>query len=117
MQNISEYTVMAGLVYSLLEFIKPIYDQIHHKWDIDRILALVFGIAVCVLSAFDILGQVGITFIVPYVGQVLTGVLVGGAVGAGLIHDFPDWLTALFAPKTVKKAAARQARSLSTAKS
>lgn len=94
--NTLQYVALAGLVYTLLEFVKPIYDPANHKWSFDRIAAIVLGVLAAVGTGFDLLSGAGVIFQVPYVGQVLTGILVGGSVGAGLIHDFPDFLKALF---------------------
>lgn len=94
--NISQYVILAGLVYTVLEFVKPVYDPAQHKWSFDRIAALVLGVLISLGTGFDLLTGSGVVFQLPYVGQVLTGILVGGSVGAGLIHDFPDFLKALF---------------------
>lgn len=92
----SQFVVLAALVYTFLEFVKPVYDGANHKWNFDRIAALVLGIALSVGTGFDVLSLTGISFSIPYVGSVLTGLLLGGSVGAGLIHDFPSFLTGIF---------------------
>lgn len=91
-----QFVIFSGLVYTVLEFLKPVYDRTNHKWNFDKIAALVLGVAASVLAPFNILALAGITFAVPFVGEVLTGIMVGGSVGAGLIHDFPDFFKALF---------------------
>lgn len=99
-QLVQQLLLLGGFVYALLEFVKPVYDPKSHIWNFDAVAALAFGIVLTVLAQVDLFALGGISFQVPYVGEVLSGVLVGGSVGAGLIHDFPDWLKSLFTPKT-----------------
>lgn len=93
---VEKFALLAGLVYTLTEFLKPLYDRKEHKFDFDKIGAVLLGIALTVLTEIDFLAGLDVEFSVPYVGSVLSGVLVGGAVGAGFIHDFPDWIKSFF---------------------
>lgn len=95
-----QWLVLAGVVYALLQFLKPVYDHESHKWNFDAVAALVLGIVLTVFAKVNFLTMAGVYISVPYVGEVLSGILVGGAVGAGLIHDLPDWLQVLLGRKT-----------------
>lgn len=92
----AQFAVLAGLVYTVLEFLKPVYDHENHKWNFDKVAAIALGIGISLAAQFDLIDLAGVALAVPYVGQILTGILVGGSVGAGLIHDFPDFFKALF---------------------
>lgn len=90
-----KWFILAGLVYALLQFLKPVYDVEKHKWNFDVIASLVLGITLTVFAEVDVLALAGVYISTPYVGEVLSGILVGGAVGAGFIHDFPPFLKGL----------------------
>lgn len=92
---LDKWLVLGSIVYAVVQFVKPVYDHENHKWNGDAILAIALGVLLAVTTETDLLLLVGVKFVYPYVGQVLSGVLVGGAVGAGLIHDLPDWLKQL----------------------
>lgn|SRR3990167_7288292 len=94
-QILEKVAVLGGLVYSLVQFAKPVYDQSNHKWNFDAVFAIALGVGVAVFAKVNIFPLAGISFSVPYVGYVLTGFIAGGAVGAGLIHDLPDFLKVL----------------------
>lgn len=49
------------------------------------VVSAVLGVVLCVLASVDVLYVAGITIKVPYVGEVLTGVLISR--GAGFLHD------------------------------
>lgn len=96
MELVEKFLVLAGLVYTVLQFAKPLYDQASHKWNFDNVAAVILGVVLAVYAKVGILAYVGVyVYGTPYIDYVLSGFLVGGAVGAGLIHDFPNWLKAL----------------------
>lgn len=97
--DLSQFVLLAGLTYTLIEFLKPVYDAEKHKWNFDRVGALAVGIGLCFAAKFDLFAEANIDLAVPYVGNALSGILIGGSVGAGLFHDFPSWLKSLFSHK------------------
>ena len=74
--------VVAALVEAITENIVWLWKE---GWKLERIIALVVGIAVCVLSGLDLFMLVDIPLAVPYVGSVLTGFLVTR--GGNAVHD------------------------------
>lgn len=87
-----QFAILAGLAFTVVEFLKPLYDRENHRFDWDRVVAMGTGIALSSLTGVDFLSAVGVTFVVPYAGVILSGVLIGGAIGAGFIHSVPDWV-------------------------
>ena len=56
-----------------------------------RYVAAAVGIALCVLYKADLLEMVSVTSPWPYVGNVITGIIIGR--GANFVHDFASrWL-------------------------
>jgi len=49
------------------------------------VVAAVLGIALCLLAGVDLLTVAGITLAAPFVGQILTGVIISR--GASFVHD------------------------------
>jgi hypothetical protein len=76
---------VSGLIYGLVEVVKPIYDPAKRANLGDMIAALIFAEVVCVGTGFDVFPIIGFPFLVPFVGAVLTAFLVVGA-GKG-VHD------------------------------
>lgn len=55
------------------------------KISIDRLGALIIGILIALGAGLDICALLGLNFIYPIIGQVLTGVLISR--GANFVHD------------------------------
>lgn len=55
------------------------------KFCIDRIGALVVGLIVACATNVDILELVGVPVVVPYIGVILTGILISR--GSNFVHD------------------------------
>ena len=68
------FFVLAVIVEALVEYAKTVIAMQDKKAIIIQLSALAVSIALCCLSGADILTQLGVTFQVPYVGCVLTGV-------------------------------------------
>lgn len=60
------------------------------KFDWKRIASLAGGIVLAVLFQVDVLGGIGLTSTVPFVGQILTGILISR--GANVFYDFVKML-------------------------
>ncbi len=57
----------------------------HGKVNIDRIGALIVGLVIAIAAGIDIMDIIGVPMRIPYVGTVLTGVLISR--GANFVHD------------------------------
>ena len=74
---------LAVIVEGLVEWIKTIYKS--GKFQISQLIALVVGIVVCIGAEVDIFEIVNVPIAWPYVGSVLTGVLISR--GSNYIHE------------------------------
>lgn len=81
--DITEILIGASLVEALWETGKMTYQK--GKVSADRVGALVIGVGVAVAGGLDACAAVGIPMAVPYLGSVLTGVLLSR--GANFMHD------------------------------
>ncbi|MGI6260294.1 MAG: hypothetical protein ACOYJR_00445 [Acutalibacteraceae bacterium] len=68
------FLVMAIIVEGLVEYAKTVIAMKNKKAIVIQLSALVVSILLCLLSGADVLGQLGVTFRVPYAGEILTGV-------------------------------------------
>jgi hypothetical protein len=75
----------------ILSFIgESIWETLKMTWrngkvNIDRVGALIVGLLLAFGSSLDIMAVVGVPIIVPYLGTVLTGILISR--GANFVHD------------------------------
>ncbi len=83
MATVGIIIVAALLAESVWETGKMVWQE--GKISIDRIGALAVGIIFAVGAGLDLCAYLGICFVLPVVGQVLTGVLLSR--GANFIHD------------------------------
>lgn len=79
----AQLIIVAILIEAIWENIKMVWQN--GKLSIDMIGSLVLSILVCILTRADIFPIVGITVVVPFIGNVLTGIIVSR--GANFIHD------------------------------
>jgi len=87
--EINQLLLVAFLVESLIQTIKPLYDR-SKGWNKDAFIALVAGIGICYLLNVDLfkmaeLTLVGDVVVNHYVGIVLTGIIASR--GSNLAHD------------------------------
>lgn len=82
---LTKVAVVSGVVYGLIEALKPIWDASKRDNLGDKIAAAGTGVGLCLLAGIDVFPVAGIPLAVPYVGSVLTGFLVVG--GGKSIHD------------------------------
>lgn len=75
--------IIAILIEAIWENIKMLWEK--GKFNFNTLGVLILSIIVCVLSNIDIFPIVGITLIIPYVGSILTGIIV--ARGANFVND------------------------------
>lgn len=75
----------------ILSFVgESIWETLKMTWrngkvNIDRVGALIVGLLLAFGSSLDIMAVVGVPIIVPYLGTVLTGILISR--GANFVHD------------------------------
>lgn len=90
--TLSQLSVIAFLVETLLQTIKPIYDK-EKGWQIDQVAAIIIGILICVGTDIDVFKLVDIPMHIPYLGPVLTGIIVSR--GSNIMHDIIKYLQGL----------------------
>jgi len=83
MEELIRIVVLAFLVEATWETLKLAYDK--DKVNISTIGALVTGLVVALSVNFDILLLLGFTPAVPFVGVVLTGILISR--GGNFVHE------------------------------
>lgn len=66
--------LLAMLVEALVDYGKMIF--VEHKVVWPKVATILCGIALAVLANIDMLAALGVVFIVPYVGCVITGILI-----------------------------------------
>ena len=81
--NMLSLLVIALLGEAIWETLKMVWQT--GKLSADKIGAIIIGIALAVGSGLDIFMVVGISLKIPYLGMILTGVLISR--GANFIHD------------------------------
>lgn len=75
--------VIALIGESVWETLKMTWQQ--GKINIDRIGALILGVLLAIGSGLDILSLAGVPLKIPYLGMILTGLLISR--GSNFIHD------------------------------
>lgn len=79
----SQLLVVALIVEAVWETCKMFWQD--GKISVDRIGAVLFGVFLCVAAGVDFFAMVGLPLVIPFVGAVLSGLLVSR--GANFIHD------------------------------
>jgi hypothetical protein len=88
--DINQLLLIAFLVESFIQTIKPIYDR-QKGWNKDSMISLIIGISLCLLVKINLFAflnlpvLIGDPVISEYVGIVLTGIIASR--GANLAHD------------------------------
>lgn len=81
--NLLQYIVAALIVEALWETTKMFWQN--GKFSYDRMGAVAFGELVAIGSNMDFMNAVGLPMHIPYVGMILTGLLISR--GANFTHD------------------------------
>lgn len=71
MPDLVALLMLSVVIEALIEYFNLIAKK---KLDWKQLAAIFIAIALAVLSQQDLLAMLGITFVVPYVGMVLTGI-------------------------------------------
>ena len=81
--------VMSILIEAIITYTKTLVIEKNIQWQI--IAAVILSIVICLLYGLDIPALVGIKSPVPYVGSIITGILVSR--GSNYIYDLIKMLT------------------------
>ena len=81
--NILSLIILALIGEALWETLKMTWQN--GKLSIDRVGALVIGELLAIGAGMDLLAMVGVPLKIPYIGLVLTGLLISR--GANFVHD------------------------------
>ena len=79
----AQLIIIAILIEAIWENIKMIWQN--GKVSVDMLGSLGLSVLICILTRADIFPIVGISLIIPFIGSVLTGIIVSR--GANFIHD------------------------------
>ncbi len=79
--------LLAVLAESVVEIIK---DITHLQDQGAKVASLLVGLVLAVGAGQDLFGLIGVPFAIPYVGMILSGLLISR--GANYLHDFTDKL-------------------------
>lgn len=79
----AQLVLIAILIEAIWENLKMTYDQ--RKLNINMIGSLLLGILICILAKVDVFAIVGINLIIPFIGYILTGIIVSR--GANFVND------------------------------
>lgn len=88
--DINELLLIAFLVESFIQTIKPIYDR-EKGWNKDSMISLIIGISLCLLVKVNLFTFLNLPVLIgdpvlsEYIGIVLTGIIASR--GANLAHD------------------------------
>lgn len=94
--EVQSIIVLAFLVEAIWTNLRMIWDKNKFNWN--NLGALVVAILVAVATGVDIFPAIGISVVVPYVGSILTGILVSR--GANVIFDLLKKINLMLAGKT-----------------
>lgn len=81
--NILGLIILALIGESIWETLKMTWQN--GKLNIDRIGALIVGLLLAFGSKLDFMEAVGVPIVIPYLGTILTGLLISR--GANFVHD------------------------------
>ncbi len=84
MTQIATVLILGVTVEAIIEYISLIFADKTFNWK--QLVALILGVGLALLAQVDLFNAVGVTFIVPYVGMILTGIIFSR--GANYAADF-----------------------------
>lgn len=84
MTQIAAVLILGVTVEAIVEYASLIFADKTFNWK--QLVALILGIGLALLAQVDVFDAVGLTFIAPYVGMVLTGIIFSR--GANYAADF-----------------------------
>lgn len=84
MSQIAMVLILGVTVEAIVEYAKIIFADKVFNWK--QLTAALLGVGLAVLAQVDLFAAVGVEFVVPYVGMVLTGIIFSR--GANYAADF-----------------------------
>jgi len=81
--------LLSIVVEGVVTYVKTWFVDKHFQWQ--QLVTCILGIVIALAYAMDILSLFGVTSKVPYVGQILTGILLSR--GSNYIFDFIKRIT------------------------
>lgn len=84
-ENFATIFILAVTVEALIAYVLP-KNQTEEPREWIKYVSAVLGVAICVVYNADILATLGVLTPVPYVGAVITGLIVGR--GSNFLNDF-----------------------------
>lgn len=84
MNQIATIFILAFTVEAIIEYSKLIFIDKKVNWK--QLGAIVLGVLLALLAGVDLFAIVGVEFVVPYVGVVLTGIIFSR--GSNYLADF-----------------------------
>lgn len=75
--------ILAAILEAIWETLKMLWQK--GKLSVDRVGALTIGVFLCLAAGVDFFRIVGVPLMVPFAGEVLSGILISR--GANFIHD------------------------------
>lgn len=98
MEQFSKIFIMSFVTVSIYDIIKSFYKD--NKVDVHGIITAILGIILAVAARLDAFNLVGIDFAIPYLGQVLTGLVISK--GSNYVYDFITKIFSLMQGKTIE---------------
>lgn len=81
----------AIIVEGIITYVKTFFVDKHFQWQL--LVGLVLGVLVAVVYSLDLFDLVGMTAVIPYVGSVLTGILISR--GSNYVYDLIDLIAGI----------------------
>ena len=108
-KSITALVFFAILIEGMIEYVKLSFQK---KMCIEIVVAMVIGIAISLLYHLDLLATVGISTDIPYVSNVLTGIILSR--GSNYVWDLIGHLTEI--EKTAKELTEEQKENMEIAR-
>ena len=99
MMELLAVVVVAILIESAVETFNTLFKN-NGKLSYKKIGAIILSIAVCVSAKLDLFSILGITMVVPYVGEIVTGLVVSR--GSGVVNSLIEKLMQLRSSKSTQ---------------
>ena len=99
MMELLAVVVVAILIESAVETFNTLFKN-NGKLSYKKIGAIILSIAVCVCAKLDLFSILGITMVVPYVGEIVTVLVVSR--GSGVVNSLIEKLMQLRSSKSTQ---------------
>ena len=91
MMELLSIIIVAIIIESAIETFNTLFKR-NGKLSYKKIGSIILSICVCICAKLDLLSILGITIIVPYVGEIITGLVIsrGSSVVNSLVEKFRE---------------------------